>query len=411
VSSSTVLTLALLSLAYATVSKRFEARPITAPMLFTAAGFLAGPHLLGIVDVPLNSEGFTALAELALTLLLFTQASRLDWSELARRRGLPLRLLGIGLPLTIVAGTLAGLALFGSLVFWEAVVLAVVLAPTDAALGEAVISDPRVPALIRRSLDAESGLNDGLALPFLTIAIAFAAEQTTGGSFGHWVWYTIKTVGISVLVGVPIGYLGGRVLAAANAAGTMSRTWGELGVLVLAVVSFAAVDGLSGSGFVAAFAAGIAMGAVAPEMAARRETTAGSVGELLVLLVFALFGAQAVWHAFDTLTVQILLYAVLSLTLVRMLPVAVALIGSGLSRATHLYVGWFGPRGTASIIFGLVVIEETLPSNSLIIHVVALTVTLSIILHGLSAHPGATAYVKAIAGLRRTRPRAPELEA
>ena len=226
-SSSTVLTLALLSLAYATVSKRFEASPITAPMLFTAAGLLAGPHLLDIVDVPLRREGFRSLADVALTLLLFTQASRLDWRQLARRRGLPLRLLGIGMPLTIVAGTLTGLALFGSLVFWEAAVLAVVLAPTDAALGQAVISNPRVPALIRRSLDAESGLNDGLALPFLTIAIAFAAEQTAGGSFGHWVWYTIKTIGISILVAAPIGYLGGRALAAANAAGSMNRRWGS----------------------------------------------------------------------------------------------------------------------------------------------------------------------------------------
>jgi NhaP-type Na+/H+ or K+/H+ antiporter len=409
VSSSTVLTLALLSLAYATVSKRFEASPITAPMLFTAAGLLAGPHLLDIVNVELTSEGFKALADAALTLLLFTQASRLDWKDLARRRGLPLRLLGIGMPLTIIAGTLAGLALFGSLVFWEAAVLAVVLAPTDAALGEAVVSDRRVPAFIRRSLEAESGLNDGLALPFLTIAIAFAAEQTTGGSFGHWVWYTVKTIGISVLVAVPIGYLGGRAMAAANAAGSMSRKWGELGVLLLAAISFVAVDHLSGSGFVAAFAAGIAMGAVAPEMAAERETTAGSIGELLVLLVFALFGAQAVWLAFEGLSVQIALYAVLSLTLVRMVPVALALIGSGLSRATYLYVGWFGPRGTASIIFGLVVIEQTLHSTSLIVHVIALTVTLSIVLHGLSALPGTDAYVRAMERLRRRRPDAPEL--
>ena len=408
-SSSTVLALGVLSLAYATVSKRFEASPITAPMLFTAAGFLAGPHLLSIIDVPLTSQGFVTLAELALTLLLFTQASRIDWRALVRRRGLPLRLLCIGLPLTIIAGTLAGLALFGSLVFWEAAVLAVVLAPTDAALGQAVISDPRVPALIRRSLDAESGLNDGLALPFLTIAIAFAAEQTTGGSFGHWVWYTLKTIGVSVLLAVPIGYLGGRALAAAHAAGTMSRNWGELGVLVLAVLSFAVVDRLSGSGFFGAFAAGIAMGAVAPEMAARRETTAGSIGELLVLLVFALFGAGAVWSAFEGLSIQIILYAVLSLTLVRMVPVALALLGSGLSRATHLYLGWFGPRGTASIIFGLVVIEEKLAATSLIVHVVALTVILSIVLHGLSARPGASAYVKAIERLRRVRPRAPEL--
>ena len=170
-----------------------------------------------------------------------------------------------------------------------------------------------------------------------------------------------------------------------------------------------AVDRLGASGFVAAFVAGIAMGAVAPGIAAKRETTVGSIGELLVLLVFALFGAQAVWLAFEGVTVQVALYAILSLTLVRMLPVAVALLGSGLSRATYLYVGWFGPRGTASIIFGLVVIEETLHSTSLIVHVVALTVTLSIVLHGLTAVPGADLYVKSIERLRRKRPDAPEV--
>ena len=408
-SSSSVLALGLLAFAYAIASKRIETSPVTAPMLFAAAGFLAGPHLLGVVHIPLTSQGFVTIAELALTLLLFTQASRLDWRALARRRGLPLRLLCVGLPLTMIAGTLAGLALFGSLVLWEAAVLAVVLAPTDAALAEVVIGDSRVPPFIRDSLEAESGLNDGLALPFLTIAIAFAAEQTTGGSFGHWVWYTVKTIGISVLVAAPIGYLGGKVLAAAQAAGRMSRNWGELAVLLLAVISFVAVDRLDGSGFVGAFVAGIAMGAVAPEMAARRETTAGSIGDLLVLLVFAIFGAEAIWPAFEGLTVQIVAYALLSLTVVRMVPVAIALARSGLSRATYLYVGWFGPRGTASVIFGLVVIEETLPATSLIVHVIGLTVTLSIVLHGLSARPGAGAYAGAIEHLRSVRPHAPEL--
>jgi sodium/hydrogen antiporter len=410
VSSSTVLTLGVLTLAYATVSGRVERSPLTAPIVFTAAGFLAGPHLLDLIHAPLHSEGFVTLAELALTVLLFTEASRLELAALRHGRGLPLRLLGIGLPLTLVLGTAGALLALPSLVFWEAAVLAVVLAPTDAALGQAVVSDRRVPAFIRRSLDAESGLNDGLALPFLTIAIAFAEKETGGGTLGHWLWFTVKTIGISVLVGAAIGYLGGKVFAAARASRVMSDHWTEIAVLTLAVVSFVAVDHLEGSGFVGAFVAGIAMGAVAPRVATRRETTSDSIGELLILLVFALFGAEVVWPAFEHLDLQVLLYAVMSLTIVRMVPVAISLIGGGFARATHLYLGWFGPRGTASVIFALIVVEEAkLPATSLIVQVVAVTVTLSILAHGLTARPGAGAYARAVERLRGRVPSAPEL--
>jgi sodium/hydrogen antiporter len=409
VSSSTVLTLGVLTVAYATVSGRVERSPVTAPIAFTAAGFLAGPHLLDLIHAPLHSEGFVTLAELALTVLLFTEASRLELAALERGRGLPLRLLGIGLPLTMVLGTGAALLALPSLVFWEAAVLAVVLAPTDAALGQAVVSDRRVPALVRRSLDAESGLNDGLALPFLTIAIAFAEKEAGGGTFGHWLWFTVKTIGISVLVGAAIGYVGGRVFAAARASRLMSGHWTEIAVLTLAAVSFVAVDHLDGSGFVGAFVAGIAMGAVAPGVATRHETTADSIGELLVLLVFALFGADAIWPAFAHLDWQVLLYAVLSLTIVRIIPVAISLIGGGFARATQLYLGWFGPRGTASVIFALIVVEEAkLPATSLIVHVVAVTVTLSIVAHGLTARPGAGAYARAVELMRGRAPSAPE---
>jgi NhaP-type Na+/H+ or K+/H+ antiporter len=408
--ASAVLTLGVLSLAYATLSARLDRTSITGPMVFTVAGLVAGPHVLGLVDVSLHSEGFVTLAELALTLLLFTSASRLDVGALRRGRGLPVRLLGIGLPLTMVLGTLAAVLVLPSLVFWEAAVLAVVLAPTDAALGQAVISDRRVPAFIRRSLDAESGLNDGLALPFLTMAIAFAHDETGDGTLGHWVWFTVKTIGISLLVGAAIGYVGGRLLELARSRGTMSDHWAELGVLVLAVVSFVAVDRLDGSGFVGAFVAGIATGAVAPAIAAKRETTTGALGDLLVLLVFALFGAEAVWPAFEHVDWTVLLYAAISLTLVRMIPVAISLAGAGFARATALYIGWFGPRGTASVIFALVVVEEaTLPHTSLIVQVVAVTVASSILVHGVTAHRGAAVYAAAIQRVRRRAPDAPEL--
>ena len=410
--SSAILALALLSVGYATISARLDRSPISAPMAFMVFGLVLGPHVLDVVGVSLRSEGFRSLAELALTLVLFSQASRSNLRALITRRALPARLLGVGLPLTMILGTILALVVLPSLTLWEAAVLAVVLAPTDAALGQAVVSDPRVPAYIRRSLDAESGLNDGIALPFLTIAIAFAEQESGGGSLGHWTWFTVKTIGISVLVGAAIGYIGGRTFTAARASKTMGDHWTEIAVLTLAVASFVAVDQLDGSGFVGAFVAGIAFGAVAPKIVVRRETTVDTVGQLLVLWVFALFGAEAIWPAFEHVDTQMLLYAVSSLTIVRMAPVAVALAGGGFSRASTAYLGWFGPRGTASIIFALVVVEESeLPATSLIVQVVAVTVTLSVIAHGLSAHPGAAAYARAVGRLRGRTPAAPELAA
>lgn len=409
--SDAVLVLTLLVLGYSLISGRLAGSPVTPAMAFALAGLLVGPDLLAIVEVRVDGEAFRQVAELALTVLLFTEASRLDLGALMRRREIPLRLLGIGLPLTMALGTLLALLLIPSLGFWEAAALAIVLAPTDAALGQAVVSDPRVPRVVRRSLSAESGLNDGLALPFLLIALAFAEQGAEGGSFGHWLWFIVRTIGVSVLVGAAIGFLGGRLLGRGAETGSVMARFAELSIIALAVLSFAVVEHLDGSGFVGAFVAGIALGAAAPRVAAGEETTAGAVGELLALVVFALFGAAALWPAFDGVGAQVIGYALLSLTVVRMIPVAISLAGGGFAGATSLYLGWFGPRGIASLIFALLVVEEAdLPATLLIVQTVVVTVAISIVAHGLTAPRGAAIYAGAIAGLRQRRPGAPELE-
>jgi NhaP-type Na+/H+ or K+/H+ antiporter len=405
-----VLVLTVLVLGYALVSGRLASSPISPAMAFAAIGLLAGPEVLGLIEVSVDAEAFKRVAELALTVLLFTEASRLDLRALVRRSGLPLRLLGIGLPLTMLLGTILGLLLIPGLGFWAAFVLAVVLAPTDAALGQAVVSDSRVPGVVRRSLSAESGLNDGLALPFLIIGLAFAEQGADGGSFGHWLWFIVRTIGISVLVGAVIGLVGGRLLARGSESGSILERYAELSILALAVLSFVVVEHLDGSGFVGAFVAGIALGAVAPQVAAGEETTATAIGELLALVVFALFGAAVLWPAFEDLDARVILYAVLSLTVVRMVPVAISLLGSGFGRATAIYIGWFGPRGIASLIFALLVIEQAdLPETATIVQTVVVTVALSIVAHGLTAPGGAGRYATAIESLRRTRKTAPEL--
>ena len=406
-----VLLLCFLIVAYALLSARLEGSIVTPAMAFAVAGLLVSPHLLAIFDVAVKGETFKTIADLALTVLLFTEASRLGLRALMQGRQLPLRLLGIGLPLTMVLGTAAALLLLPGLGFWEAAALAVVLAPTDAALGQAVVSNPKVPAVVRRSLSAESGLNDGLALPFLIIALAFAEQGVDGGSFGHWAWFILRTIGVSVLVGAAIGAAGGWLLDRGLKTGSILPRFGELSILALGVSSYVVAEHADGSGFVSAFVAGIALGAVAPRVAEREETTGTAIGELLTLIVFGLFGAAVLWPAFAGVDARVIAYAILSLTLVRMVPVAVSLAGSGFGRATMLFTGWFGPRGIASLIFALVVVEQAdLPNTPLILQTVAVTVAISIVAHGISAPAGASAYARWTAVLRRRNPTAPEFE-
>src|SRR3954463_2965631 len=201
-------TIAGLVLAYAAFSRRLQGLSVSSAMFFTTAGLLAGP-VLGLLDLRLESEQVKLLAEITLTLVLFADASRISLRALRREFAVPMRLLGIGLPLTIAAGTLVGALVIPDISVAEAAVLAVVLACTDAALGQAVVTDERIPSRVRQGLNVESGLNDGLCVPLFFIAIALAeahAGTLSVHSALHLVW---EELGYGLIAGVLAGAVGG----------------------------------------------------------------------------------------------------------------------------------------------------------------------------------------------------------
>ena len=380
-------------LAYGLLSRRLERRAITPPMVFVALGIVLGPSVLGLVDLGFDEASVRILAEATLVLVLFTDAIRIDVGLVRSQFRLPLRLLGIGLPLTVVAGTAVAYLLFDELGLFGAALLAAILAPTDAALGQAVVSSEDVPRRVRQVLNVESGLNDGIALPLVTLFIALAGVEEAVRSTGSWVRFVALQIGVGVLVGVLVGAVGGRLVDTASRRGWTEGALRQLSVLALPVIAFGASTALDGNGFIAAFVAGVAFGSVARDHCPHVHDFTEDEAELLTLLTFLAFGAAVVGPALGSLTWQIALYAVLSLTAIRMLPVALSLAGSGLHLRTVAFVGWFGPRGLASILFALLLVEEaSLPITPVVLDVVTWTVLLSILAHGLSAVPLARAY-------------------
>ncbi len=379
---------------FSLLSRRLQRWQVSAPMVFIAAGVLLGPDVAGLIDADFQEEVVLLIAEAALVIVLFTDAQRIDVTKIG---SLPGRLLGLGLPLTIVAGGAVALAMFSGLEVWEAGIIAVLLAPTDSSLGEAVISNRRVPVRIRQALNVEGGLNDGIAVPilFLFLAIGGATQEITGGS--AWVQFALEQIGIGAGIGLAVGLGGGLLWREAKRRDWMRDEYRQLAVPALALLAFVSADQLGGSGFIAAFAAGLVSGHLDTEPEERDLDFAIDVGQVLSLAVFFVFGAAIVVGAFGDLTWQIGLYAVLSLTLIRMVPVAIAMIGTGLDRVSVAFLGWFGPRGLASIILVLVIIEQEAELGTtfdLIVSVMAVTVTLSVFAHGISAGPLAERYAR-----------------
>jgi len=366
-------------------------------MVFTGAGMLFGSSALGWLEITPSNSIILVLAEITLVLVLFSDAARINFRALRRNASLPGRLLVVGFPLTIAAGTLLALPLISELAFWEAAILAVVLAPTDAALGQAVVTSPLVPARIRQALNVESGLNDGLAVPFLTLFLAFAVVQEDLEPASFWVRFVLEQIGLGLLIGLAAGGLGGWLLARAAARGWVTDTFMQLTPLGLAVAAWGGATEVGGNGFIAAFVAGIAAGATTRRLEQHVLDFSEDEGQLLNLTVFFFFGAAVAAPALDEITWQIALYAVLSLTVIRMLPVAIALIGTRLRLASVAFLAWFGPRGIATIVLALTVLEEegSLPGSETILLVASVTVLFSVVAHGATAAPLARAYGRA----------------
>jgi NhaP-type Na+/H+ or K+/H+ antiporter len=388
-----LITVALVILLFGAISRRAERWPLTPPMFFIAAGCLVSEHGLGLLEIDLSGSVVHGLAELTLVVVLFTDASRIDLACLRREGSLPLRLLGVGLPLTILAGTLVGVALLPGFGWLEAALVAAILAPTDAALGQAVVSNPLVPVRIRQSLNVESGLNDGIALPVVLVLASLAGATEGESDVGHWLRFAALAVTLGPAVGIAVGWLGGRGLERGVAAGWVNGPFQRLSSIGLALLAFAGAELVGGNGFIAAFVAGLTLGNVARNTCESLHQFGETEGQLLTLLVFLVFGAVMVPEALAQVSPATLAYAVLSLTLVRMLPVGLSLLGSGLSAPSVGFLGWFGPRGLASILFALVVVEEGLLASGPVLEgVVMLTVLLSALLHGVTAYPLARRY-------------------
>jgi NhaP-type Na+/H+ or K+/H+ antiporter len=383
------------------VSRRLDDAPVTAPMTFAGAGLLVGVvgGDLGVAygDQEQNIE-FTEtarhVAELGLVLLLFTGAARIDLRILRRRSGLALRLLTIGLPLSIALGSLLALGLLsGDLELWEACLVGAILAPTDAALGAVIVSSLKLPVRLRQALDVEAGLNDGLSVPFFTVFAILAAESTLGET--SFLEVAVEKIAYGLLLGVAVGAVGGWVLRRAAQRNWALPSFEELSALALAILAWSSAEEAGGSGLVAAFVAGLAFGLAARELAPEAIAFSEDLGQLLSLLVFFVLGIIAV-EILPEATWQMALYAALSLTVVRLLPVALALLGTGLDARTVAFLGWFGPRGLASILLALILLVEYpgVPGGTTIFTVVAVTVLASIFLHGATAAPLTDRYAR-----------------
>jgi NhaP-type Na+/H+ or K+/H+ antiporter len=386
-------TVALALLTVAAVSRRLSGSPITPAIMFVAIGLLVGPKVLDAVDIPSTSSTVRALAEATLALVLFSDASRIDLGKLRREISLPVRLLGIGLPLTIAFGALAAAVIFGELSFWEAAILGVILAPTDAALGQAVVTEPRVPGRVRQGLNVESGLNDGICVPLLFAAVAAAdvTSHISGGRTG--ITLLVEEVGYGVVGGVAAGVLIGAIVLYAGRRDLIDGAWRQVIPAAGAVLAYGTADALGGSGFIAAFVAGMVFRGVIKRDPEQMNRLAEEVGSVLNGVTFVVFGAILLGPALGELSWELALYAILSLTVVRMIPVVIAMLGSHARMPTLAFMGWFGPRGLASIVFAVIVIEESaLPHEDLIVLAIYLTVGLSVFAHGLTAAPLAKRY-------------------
>jgi NhaP-type Na+/H+ or K+/H+ antiporter len=386
-------TLAVILLAFAAISGRIEGTSLTAPMFFTAAGLVVGVEAFGLVDPSATGNAVMILAQATLTVVLFSDASHVDLNVLKQWVAIPTRLLGIGLPLTILAGFAAAFALLSDLAWSEALVLAIILAPTDAALGQAVVSLPRLPLRIRQSLTVESGLNDGICFPLFVVALAVAQAQEGAIGHGHALEVIVEKIGYGILGGFLAGGVAAAVVVYAGGRHLVSEPWLQVAPLAGALLAFGLTEAIEGSGFIAAFVGGLVFGGLRRHRGGNVSYLMEQTGSVLVAVTFVVFGAVLLGPALRDLTWQIALYAILSLTLVRMIPVVVSLLGSGERRPTVAFFAWFGPRGAASIVFALLVLEEGgLPNDGLILTTAFVAVGLSVLAHGLTAAPLATRY-------------------
>lgn len=370
-------------------------------MVFLVAGWMIGPDGLSLVDIGFEQTGVRLLAEATLVLVLFADATRVNVKIMRRQFfDMPGRLLGFGLPLTIVFGGAAAAWLIPGISVVEGFLVGAILAPTDAALGKAVATNRQIPARIRQVLNVESGLNDGIALPVVTALVAVAAAGANLETPGHWAQFALREIGFGLAIGLAVGLVGGSVLRTAWERDWVTGAARQLATLAIAVGAFATTESATGNGFIAAFVAGIAFRAAAREMHDTAADLTEDLGELGTWVTFLFFGVGLVGPAVRSASLGTVVYVLLSLTAIRMIPVALSLLGTHCARSTTIFLGWFGPRGLASMLFALLIVDEAdLAGESVILTTVSLAVLISVFLHGITARKGSAVYARLMASV------------
>jgi len=385
--------LAVLVFLYSQIVGRLESAPVSGPLIFVAMGLIAGPELLGWFDRGVTRTEFRIITDVTLAFILFVDAANANLKTLRQNIQLPARMLLIGLPTVIGLGFVLALLMFDQLSFFEAAILATMLAATDAALGKAVITNPAVPFHVRESLNAESGLNDGLCVPILFVFIALAEGL---GADGKILALTLvaKELGIGLAVGLGGTWLAGTLMRYCWDRGWIPHIWSHIATGALAIALFAIAQSLHGSGYIAAFSGGLLFGHLAGKDAEDLLETTEANAETLSLLTWFLFGS-VVFRFAEAFNLEVIVYSVLSLTVIRVLPIFLSLMGTGESVRNCIFMGWFGPRGLASIVFAIIVLNTELPGSEFMAVVVACTVLLSLIAHGITANPLAARLARA----------------
>lgn len=379
--------LAIFVFLYSLIAGRVGRSMLSGPIIFVSVGFLLGPMVLGWFPGDETRGTLRVLADMTLALFLFIDAANADLRTLKRKAAIPARMLLIGLPGAIVLGFGLALVMFDVLTIFEAAILGTMLAATDAALGKAVITNQAVPERLREGLNAESGLNDGLCVPILFVFIALEVGGAAGAEDGLVAKLLIEELGIGAAVGLVLAGSGAWLFGRFHRMGWMDPIWSQITTMAIAVACFAIAQSIHGSGYIAAFVGGLLFGYLAKDETHQLVHSAEGIAELLALLTWFLFGYAVIGQVFGMFTWPIVLYALLSLTVVRMLPIFLALVGSGESSGSRLFLGWFGPRGLASIVFAIIVLDSELPGAKFMALVVVCTVFFSLVLHGITAKP------------------------
>jgi NhaP-type Na+/H+ or K+/H+ antiporter len=380
-------TLVTFAFAFSIVAGRIERSAVSGPIVFILFGLVAGPLGLGFLNIEIKTIELRVVADLTLALVLFIDASNADLSVLRTHAAIPRRMLMIGLPLCIALGIGLGVLVFPDVSLFELCILGTMLAATDAALGKGVVSNKEVPDRVREGLNAESGLNDGLCVPVLFVFLALATGATHQDESAELALELVMTeLGIGIVVGLVFAAVGAKLIRFCYHRGWFTDVWVQIPVVTLALACFTTAQSLHGSGFIAAFVGGLLFGHFAEKHTHELVLAGEGIAELLAMLTWVIFGSVYMGQYWSSMTADVIIYSLLSLTVIRMLPIVIALIGTGEKLETKLFLAWFGPRGLASIVFLVIVSAADLPAESVLIHTVVCTITLCVIAHGLTAN-------------------------